>query len=145
MQKDRDSVRPDDRLGDFTIDAFPEESIERRDHVGSAPALVRMIVIAPSGIVGQEPTEHVEIVGRERRTDLVSDLVERPDLDREVKATAFGGMAGNDADRSRDQATAFGAVDLHPPSVGLPFWLVEQLREVGERPGHRRSLWSLRV
>jgi len=95
-----------------------------------------MIVIAPSGIVGQEPPERVEVFGSERRTDLVSDLVERPELDREVKATAFGGMAWDYADPALDKATAIGAVDLHRLSVGLPSWLVGQLRELGERPSN---------
>jgi hypothetical protein len=103
----------DDRFGDPAIDALRKESIECSDHVRSAAALIGTVVVAPSGIFGQHSSKKIEILRRERGLNPVRDLVDRPQLDREVEAAALGGVARDDADPPLDKASAVGAVHLH--------------------------------
>jgi hypothetical protein len=112
MQQDGNTFRPDDRVGHLAVDPFAEKSIERRDHVGAASALVRVVVVAPSGIVGEESAQRVEVLGGKRRTELVRNLVGSAQFDRQVETATFGSAARDYPDAVVDEAAAICAVDL---------------------------------
>jgi hypothetical protein len=65
VQQDRDSIGPNNGLSDLSVDAFSEHPVECCDHVSAAPALVRVIIVTPPRVVGEEPTKRVEVFGSE--------------------------------------------------------------------------------
>ena len=76
MQTDRDPVHSDDGFCDLTVHAFSEKSSKGRDHFGTATALVRIVVVAPSDVVGEESRKRVKVLVRKRRPNLLRDLIE---------------------------------------------------------------------
>jgi hypothetical protein len=113
VQQEGDTFRADDGVGHLAVDAFADKSIERRDYVGAASALVWVVVVAPAGILGQEPPQRVEVLVCERRTELVSNLVRSAQSDREIDTATFSRAAWNYPDPGFDQTAAIRAVDLH--------------------------------
>jgi hypothetical protein len=66
VELDGDALLADDGFGDLCVNAFPEEAIESTDDVGTASALVGMIVVTPASVGGEEESEFVEVVVCER-------------------------------------------------------------------------------
>ena len=114
------AVRSHCRFHNLAIDIFTQDPTERRDHVRATPAPVGMVVVSPSGVVGEELPERVKVLGGECRPDLFGHRVERLRLtDWKIKTAAAGRPAGNNADALVDEAATVGAMHLHAETVSL--------------------------
>jgi hypothetical protein len=77
-----------------------------------------MVIVTPSRIVGQEPTQRVQVPARERRPELIRDPIGSAQPHRQIKATTVGRAARDDTRSALDQTTAIGTTDFgHRDSV----------------------------
>jgi hypothetical protein len=113
MEADCDATPTDHGISDLTIDAFAKESLEGGDHVGAASALVGVVIVTPTSIRREHPSERGEILGRERDAELVCDFLWCPCAEGKVEAAALVGVARDDPRALPDEASTAGAVHIH--------------------------------
>ncbi len=66
VQQNRDATRSHDRLGDGSVDTLAEKPNERSEHIGPASTPVRMVVVAPAGVIGEKLPEGIHVLRGER-------------------------------------------------------------------------------
>jgi hypothetical protein len=75
VEANGDAVCARHRFCEVAVNTFAKKPSEGRDDVGTAAALVGVVVVTPACVIGEEPTEHDEVFAREGGPEQLRDLL----------------------------------------------------------------------